>query len=233
MGLDSVELVIAVEEIFEISIEDEDAGMMRTVDDLYEYVIKVLNADSKESCLSSIAFYKTRKMIIKYLDITRNNIKPTTKVKSVFRERDIREQWTLIEKKMGIELPSLNRPLWLINLINCIFLLFVFIAVLMYVIDIITGYCSFLFIIIGVLITSLLYRITEKFATKIPKKINLVSDISNIVMVNEYRKQEKPKQSLSKNEIWNILVYIIVEQLDVEAEMITKKATFIEDLGMG
>ncbi len=42
MGLDSVELVMEIEEFFEISIPDEDAATMRTVGDVTNYVTQAL-----------------------------------------------------------------------------------------------------------------------------------------------------------------------------------------------
>ena len=42
MGLDSVELVIAIEQHFGIEISDEEAGAMQTPGDVYEYVLEAL-----------------------------------------------------------------------------------------------------------------------------------------------------------------------------------------------
>ncbi|HYJ17739.1 MAG TPA: hypothetical protein VEW72_01060 [Burkholderiales bacterium] len=43
MGLDSVELVLAVERVFGINISDETAGKIITVGELHEYVFAELN----------------------------------------------------------------------------------------------------------------------------------------------------------------------------------------------
>ena len=48
MGLDTVELVIGIEEEFGISISDEEAGAMITVGDIYFFVLKELSSHNSE-----------------------------------------------------------------------------------------------------------------------------------------------------------------------------------------
>ena len=47
MGLDTVELVIAIEEEFEIGISDDAAEQMITVGDVYDFVLKALRAEGR------------------------------------------------------------------------------------------------------------------------------------------------------------------------------------------
>lgn len=62
MGLDTVELVIEVEESFGISIGDEDAPGIVTVGDLFEYVLERVGS-RPTLCLTSLAFYRLRRAI--------------------------------------------------------------------------------------------------------------------------------------------------------------------------
>ena len=48
MGLDTVELVIAIEEEFDISISDDEASEMITVGDIYFHVLKELSSRNSE-----------------------------------------------------------------------------------------------------------------------------------------------------------------------------------------
>ncbi len=67
MGLESVELVMAVEDAFEISISDEEAGEIVKVGDFYNLILKLLRkeADSKEGerCLTAHNFIEIQKSL--------------------------------------------------------------------------------------------------------------------------------------------------------------------------
>jgi len=65
VGLDAVELVMRTEDEFSITLTDDEAGTVRTVDDLYQLVISKL--DVTPSCLSSKAFYRTRQALGAFL----------------------------------------------------------------------------------------------------------------------------------------------------------------------
>src|SRR5580704_14926847 len=62
MGLDVVELLMRTEEVFGISIDDFDAGQIRTVGDLYEAVCTQLNVSpSPNPDMSTFALISTSK----------------------------------------------------------------------------------------------------------------------------------------------------------------------------
>ena len=48
MGLDAVELVMGVEEEFGISIKDEDAAQFRTVGEMFEHVLALIQQKPRE-----------------------------------------------------------------------------------------------------------------------------------------------------------------------------------------
>ena len=67
MGLDFVELIIALEDKFKIDIADEEAGSVTTVEDLFVIVASKLEFKSHAvpgPCLTSVAFYRTRRGIV-------------------------------------------------------------------------------------------------------------------------------------------------------------------------
>jgi len=53
MGLDTVEIVLRTEELFVITLEDEEAGTVRTVGDLYKLVCSRLNVSPLPSPVAS------------------------------------------------------------------------------------------------------------------------------------------------------------------------------------
>lgn len=63
MSSDGVELILAVEDAFEIHISDEEAGNVSTIGDLHGLVISKLQGRDSHRCLTSAAFYRTRRGI--------------------------------------------------------------------------------------------------------------------------------------------------------------------------
>ncbi len=65
MGLAAVELLMEIEEAFDISIPDDRASRMRTVGDLYELILEMTADTTLESntCLTAAAFYELRRHV--------------------------------------------------------------------------------------------------------------------------------------------------------------------------
>ena len=58
MGLDIVELVMEVEDAFDVQIPDDRAGQMRTVGELYDFIVesKRETVNPRRTCLSAATF---------------------------------------------------------------------------------------------------------------------------------------------------------------------------------
>lgn len=74
MGLDSVEMVLELEEAFEIRVPDEEAEHVRTINDLVEMVIRNLDPEefpsrTGDEHLRLIVFEKTQRIVAGVLSI--------------------------------------------------------------------------------------------------------------------------------------------------------------------
>ncbi len=72
MGLESVELVMAIEEEFDISIPDEEAGNLDTVGKLYQYILDILylkQSGSSGEVDESDVWERTREVIVSQLGV--------------------------------------------------------------------------------------------------------------------------------------------------------------------
>lgn len=97
MGPDVIELILAVEDAFQIHIADEEAGNVSTCGDLRDLIIsKLLGQDSK-LCLTSAAFYRTRRSIVDTLRIDRREIRPSTPLEGILPRNGRREKWRRIQ----------------------------------------------------------------------------------------------------------------------------------------
>lgn len=110
MGLDTVELVIATERAFEISISDEEAARIATVRDLAEYVYsKVPHANSRV-CLTQRAFHRLRRAARAGLGVRRDNVRPSTRLDEMLPLRGRIEDWNRLKDAIGMpEWPTLRR----------------------------------------------------------------------------------------------------------------------------
>lgn len=76
MGLDTVELVISVEKIFDLTIPDEIAGELDTVRKLHEFIVAELARLERPRIHADIIFDQLRVLICAQLGVTAYDVKP-------------------------------------------------------------------------------------------------------------------------------------------------------------
>ena len=76
MGLDSVELVMAVEEHFDLTIPDEDAATLNTVGKLNDWVVNELQRLKRTKVDSTVVFSELRQLICDQLGVTADRVVP-------------------------------------------------------------------------------------------------------------------------------------------------------------
>ncbi|WP_426431459.1 phosphopantetheine-binding protein [Winogradskyella sp. HB-48] len=106
MGLDSVELLMSVEERFGIQIEDSEAEKIYTVQNFVDSVYDKIITNPNEKCLTQIVFYRMRKAF-QILKLTDKEIKPETKISELLTQTELKEKWHLLKTEIGLELPEL------------------------------------------------------------------------------------------------------------------------------
>lgn len=114
MGLEGVEIVMAVEERFGVAIEDSDAEKLLTPRDLIDCVMRKVGYTDHAQCLTQRAFHRLRVSLMRKFGLKRNQIKPATLLAALFPRRDRRERIQEILDDLGIVKPiELVRPGWL------------------------------------------------------------------------------------------------------------------------
>ena len=110
MGLDSVEIVIVVEETFGISIEDAEASEVTTPADLISLVQRAVSSKSiLRPCLSQRAFHVVRKNISRITNVSKRSINLKTRINSLFPKPDRSKLWNSFRDSSGYEaLPNLT-----------------------------------------------------------------------------------------------------------------------------
>ena len=113
MGLDIVELVMEVEEAFNIRIPDSDASNIRTVGDLVRYVKAAVHCPSGGPCLTSRMFYRTRQVLIHAGGLPRRAVRPAVRLEVLVQASQRRRVWQLF-REQGLRLPELQLPPFLL-----------------------------------------------------------------------------------------------------------------------
>ncbi len=71
MGLETVELVMEIEDKFNIQISNEDASNFETIGDIFENIIKVLNIKKENE---ELIWEKLKKIVILQLGVKPNQV---------------------------------------------------------------------------------------------------------------------------------------------------------------
>lgn len=94
MGLDGVELILAIEETFGISIPDGDAAALMTPALLIKHVqTAVASKPRGKPCLSQRAFHRVRSRLCEVTNAPRREVKLDTRINRIFPKETREEKW--------------------------------------------------------------------------------------------------------------------------------------------
>ena len=110
MGLDAVELVMAFEEKFALTIPDEEAEKMITPRHVIDYIYAQVQHSNAKACLSQHAFYRLRKALQSELGLQRAAIRPATLLASIVPLSDRGRAWERAGNALELGVwPALSR----------------------------------------------------------------------------------------------------------------------------
>jgi acyl carrier protein len=115
MGLDSVELVMAVEEEFDLTIANADAARCRTPADVIALVARMVSPTERTRCRSQVAFHRLRRSLGTVLGIPRNAVKLDAPIERCIPRTGRRQAWDQLRADVhSRRWPDLERPAWLV-----------------------------------------------------------------------------------------------------------------------
>jgi hypothetical protein len=104
MGLDAVEILLAVEDRFAISIPDVVASEIRTVGELSDFVCSLIATDPRRDCLTQRVFYRLRGALM-VVGVERGMIRPDATIEMLIPPPQQRLAWAQVENASGYALP--------------------------------------------------------------------------------------------------------------------------------
>lgn len=105
MGLDGVELIIAIEEEFGIDIADSEAEKLFTAGDIFELLKTKVARSDPGVCLTQQTFYKLRRALIENYGLKRHEIKLDTKMCDLLSDEEIKDGWPFLETFIELKTP--------------------------------------------------------------------------------------------------------------------------------
>ncbi len=224
MGLDGVELVVEVEDEFDIKIEDEAAASMQTIGDLARYVTWQMRSKwPRVSCPTTKCFYEVRGLLLDKLRVKRRDVRPSTRLIDLIPCR-LRRRIVRSLSKRSLWVPELQRSrvaVWL----GLVFALAVGVSV-----GVLSGlFAGVLFGIISGLITVYaigiaIYWITIPIAVCFPTGYETVGDLVRRATPNYDAQDEIDASVLDR------VRRIVAEQMRVPIEKLAPQTSFVKDL---
>jgi len=219
MGLDGVELILAVEERFQISLLDEKVGNVVTVGDLYALVLSKLGAASAAGCATSVAFYRTRCALAAIAGVERRSIRPATPLAPLL-SGGVRERWGALSRSTGLNLPGLRRPAW--TPWACLSAGAAVMA---------AAGQSFGSGIAALAAASGVALLAPQIGGRLPRDVRTVGDLARELAIRN-RGQLAAATPPDEREVWGALVQVFVEETRIEAEAVRPEAGIVSDLGI-
>jgi acyl carrier protein len=224
MGLDTVELVMEVEEHFGIALRDEDAERIRTIGDLADAILSRIVAATALTCPSIPAFYALRSTLRQSLDEPQLRIRPTSLLSEIIPISKRRRCWSAIRSLQpwrfpGLELShkacQLRLAAQLVSMIVPLFLL----PSEMWILSLAFGFLLCILVHVGM----------NRFRVEIPQTYQTVGDLvrSAISTVIATRKNDVT----SREHVLSELLPIISKQFGVDQNKLQPQTRFNEDLG--
>jgi len=238
MGLDTVDLIMAVEYAFQITIPNREAERISTVGNLHQYVLGSLLRDRRINldavCASAHGFYQVRKVLSQTLGVDRRLIRPSTFLEHLLPRETRRPIWERLSRQSTLDFPALRLPDRLSSFLEVIFIFFANSVVALGLLGLANGIPDWvigLVVATELLVVAGLLRCVQPFQTEFPANCGTVGALARI-LVSANPEQLSRDLGWTEAEVWNQVRSIVSDHAGVEEESLTEASSFVYDLGL-
>lgn len=234
MSLDSVELVIEVEDTLGIEIPNLEAEKINTVQDFYDCAWKHVSNKKLaiEKCYTQSVFYKIRQAIVENIKVDKKSITPKTKMEDIIPFENRRQIWQQLEDTLQLTLPQLElrKPYNIIlNAFGVKTILGSLLVELFMVIMYDASYWVYGYSFVAILLTSLLSKAFTPFRTKfVPSDFR---ELTKTVFGKNF-KTITNENGITKNDLEIVIREIISNKCGLDLAEITPEKSITRDLGI-
>jgi acyl carrier protein len=231
MGLDAVEVVMEVEDTFDICLEDAEAEKILTPQHLIDLVQAKVARVEPSVCLSQRAFNFLRRYLIEHRALPRARITTKARLSTLIprAQRKLFLQQLAADIGAGSPPPGLVRPVWLKRWLAALCLAFGTYVGFTYGADLENAFVILLFVAGGSAWVGLVA--TKLFRTDFPMELATVGDLALWVRRHKADLANCSQKGWTREQIASRVREIVVEKLDCAASY-REDASFIKDLGL-
>lgn len=231
MGLDGVELMLEIEDKFQISLGDDEVGSVGTVGELHALILTKLDRTSPRACATSMAFYDARRALMTGVGIARNQIRPASRLDSLFAPPSLmrRKQWRQVQESTMLNFPDLERlAVWTYFSLAIGAILG---SVVAHRFDA-RWFIIALAMIPGAIAAAFACAFVPIGRWHFPQGIATVGDLARVVLGVNIESFRRLSARWTEDDVWNALKAIIVEQSGMPPEKVRPEAAIVGDLGI-
>jgi len=234
MGLDVVEILMEVEEEFDVTIAEEEVLQFRTLGSMHDYLLEKCGVRKRPDCPTRSAFYRVRRAVAEICHVEPKTLRPDTEILPLIGRWHRRRTWRRIEKELGLKLPELvNRAgggvSWGAAAAGGIG----FVVATTLSRDPSVGIAFALVALIpGVLIG---FAIGLCWIPTVWRPCRTLGGVARSVVAmnySEFHPMVEPDADAGGDPIWERLCKVIVRQLGVPRESLRRETDFVRDLGV-
>jgi hypothetical protein len=238
-GPDLVETVMNIEEKFGITLPNEEAEKIRTMGQLYDFVLARVARGQAQVCVTSAAFYRLRRALMEVCGVPRERVRTQTRLEDLVPLHDRPRYWQELQARLSnLHLPPLRRPESMVKwievvshlplapaLVGAIILAF---ALGQTPVAFIAGLVVLVCGIVGAfLVRRAGYRRTERYAVHISPACATVRDmVYTLVSRHPAAPMVSDTARASDKEIWGTLCAIIGADFNRQPSSLTRDSTF-------
>jgi len=229
IGEDTCELFEAIEQSFGVHLGDYDDLAGTSILELSQRIEGLAKYPVEESCLSLVAFNKLRKAFQTVTNTPRFSVRPATRIEDLLPWRTRHLQWASLQSELGMEIPRLNLPFWL--LILCLVLP---VSILAYLRVFLGFHISGGMIAIGsILLILLAFRAAMLYpARTVPASIKTVGDLAKAIVARNYNVFAGAYGSSQERGMLPALRLLVAMQTGISIEKICSETRIPSDLNI-
>ncbi|KYG84716.1 hypothetical protein AWW67_01340 [Roseivirga seohaensis] len=212
---DLEDLIIRIEQSFQIHFEDNELADIRTLGELCDSIKDKIKLEKGSGCTSQQAFYKVRDAISKITGINENTITPSSDLNFIFPTKSRRQTLIQIENYMGIKTSILRPPHFITSILLLIFI----------------GSCISLTFngnmgLLGILISILGFYIS--FRTGKVLDISTVGEYSKRFMQDNYVMVRRDQKTYNEDEIDPFLIDFFASHLLIQKDKLNRETILFD-----
>lgn len=233
MGLDVVELVMEVEDHFNVRLPDSECARIRTVADLAALVIRRLPRDDG-TCPTSRSFFAIRTLMVTHAGLQRKDVRPKTRLNDLFPQGS-RRVWNSL-RTIDQRLPRLTVH----RRVDGILLVIAALSVL--ACPIAAGLLLAWQGASGAAPTSLIvfaaglwmfHSLYVQFVRHFPEGLETVGDVARLITPIPMPNNSSGERLIAQQRVLEEVRVLTAQQLGLPLESVQPTSEFVKDLGAG